>query len=85
MTLGQDGFRWLDNGVIRNFAGFKVDAVNTLGAGDVFHGAFALGLAEGRLLDDVIHWSAAAAALKCTIERFPTRNDVANLMKGVQQ
>ena len=55
----------------------------------VFHGAFALELAEGRALDEIIRWSSAAAALKCTRRGakggFPTRDDVANLMKEVQE
>ena len=88
VTLGREGFRWLDAGNLMAFPGFHVDAVNTLGAGDVFHGAFALGLAEGRVLDEIIRWSSAAAALKCArqdpINGFPTRDDVANLMKEGQ-
>jgi sulfofructose kinase len=88
VTLGREGFRWLDAGKLMAFPGFHVDAVNTLGAGDVFHGAFALELAEGRALDEIIRWSSAAAALKCTRRGargdFPTRDDVANLMKEVQ-
>lgn len=87
VTLGQDGFQWLDAGIVKAFAGFDVDAVNTLGAGDVFHGAFVLGLAEGRSVDDIIRWSSAAAALKCTrlggIESFPTRDDVASFLGEV--
>ena len=46
---------------------FKVKAIDTLGAGDVFHGAFALALAEGR--DELAGACALAApppALKCT-------------------
>jgi sulfofructose kinase len=85
VTLGQEGFRWLEAGIVRAFPGFDVDAVDTLGAGDVFHGAFALGLAERRPVDEVIRWSSASAGLKCTrldtIGGFPSRVDVANLMK----
>ena len=84
VTVGREGFLWLDDGIMRTFSGFEVDAVDTLGAGDVFHGAVALGLAEGQSLDDVIRRSSAAAALKCTIEGFPTRYDVAHLMEEVQ-
>lgn len=88
VTLGREGFRWLDAGNLMAFPGFPVDAVNTLGAGDVFHGAFALGLAEGRAIDEIIRWSSAAAALKCTHRSakgdFPSRDDVAHLMKEVQ-
>lgn len=88
VTLGRQGFRWLDAGNLMAFPGFRVDTVNTLGAGDVFHGAFALGLAEGRALDEIIRRSSAAAALKCTRRGargdFPSRDDVTDLMKEVQ-
>jgi sulfofructose kinase len=88
VTLGAEGFSWLDVGTVRVIPAFEVDAVNTLGAGDVFHGAFALGLAEGRSIVDVIRWSSAAAALHCTRtspgEGFPTRDRLANIMTGVQ-
>jgi sulfofructose kinase len=59
---------------------FEVDAVDTLAAGDVFHGSFAFGLAEGWEIADTIRFAAAAAAIKCT--RFggrlgaPTRAEV---------
>jgi len=45
---------------------FTIETVDTLGAGDVFHGAFALALAEGRAVEDVIRFAAAAAGLKCS-------------------
>lgn len=44
---------------------FAVDAVDTLGAGDVWHGAFALALAEGHREEDAMRFASAAAALKC--------------------
>lgn len=45
---------------------FEVEAVDTLGAGDVWHGAFALRLAEGAGEEDAMRFANAAAALKCT-------------------
>lgn len=45
---------------------FPVVAVDTLAAGDVFHGAFALALAEKRPEADALRFAAATAALKCT-------------------
>ncbi|MEM1265970.1 MAG: PfkB family carbohydrate kinase [Pseudomonadota bacterium] len=45
---------------------FPVEVVDTLAAGDVWHGAFALALAEGQGEDAAIRFAAAAAALKCT-------------------
>lgn len=88
VTLGRHGFKWMEAEIIRAHPAYEVDTVNTLGAGDVFHGAFALGLAEGRSLVDTIRRSSAAAALKCTrrgaTKGFPTSDDVASLMKEVQ-
>jgi len=45
---------------------FSVDVVDTLGAGDVWHGAFALALAEGQGEVDAMRFASATAALKCT-------------------
>ncbi|MCB1338132.1 MAG: sugar kinase [Maritimibacter sp.] len=45
---------------------FPVEAVDTLGAGDVWHGAFALALAEGQDEAAAVRFASAAAALKCT-------------------
>ena len=47
VTEGSSGTRWLDKGVLRHFPAFNVNTVDTLGAGDVFHGIFTLCLAEG--------------------------------------
>ena len=57
-----------------------VEVVDTLAAGDVFHGAFAYGLVEGWAHEAIIRFASAAAAIKCT--RFggrlgaPTRAEV---------
>jgi ribokinase len=45
---------------------FQVDVVDTTGAGDVFHGAYAAGLLQGWDLRRVATFASAAAALKCT-------------------
>jgi len=45
---------------------FAVHTVDTLGAGDVFHGAFALAVTEGQELREALRFASAAAALKCT-------------------
>ena len=39
VTTGSDGCYWLEDGVLRHLPAFGVDVVDTLGAGDVFHGA----------------------------------------------
>lgn len=43
----------------------KITPVDTLAAGDVFHGCLALAIAEGEPLADAIRYASAAAALKC--------------------
>jgi sulfofructose kinase len=66
VTRGAGGCLWLDEGMLRHTPAFEVDVVDTLGAGDVFHGAFALALAEGLLIAAGLRLASAAAALKCT-------------------
>ncbi|MGH9712242.1 MAG: carbohydrate kinase family protein [Candidatus Acidiferrales bacterium] len=46
--------------------GFRVKAVDTTGAGDIFHGAFLFGLVRGMELEEILEFSCAAAALNCT-------------------
>ncbi|MEW9834199.1 PfkB family carbohydrate kinase [Mesorhizobium sp. ZMM04-4] len=41
-------------------------AIDTLAAGDVFHGGFAVGLAEGMQPEAALRLASAAAAIKCT-------------------
>lgn len=66
VTDGADGVTWNSGTASGHVASFKVDVVDTLGAGDIWHGAFTLALAEG--VDEVgaIRFANAAAALKCT-------------------
>ncbi len=56
------------------------EALNTLGAGDVWHAAFTLALAQGRLEIDAVHWANAAASLKVARplddEELPTAAEV---------
>ncbi len=45
---------------------FKVKAIDTLGAGDVFHGAFTFRFVESGDVHDAMRFAGAAAAIKCT-------------------
>ena len=66
-TRGPDGTIWLNEaGMLEETPAFAIEAVDTLGAGDVFHGAFTLRLAEGGEVREALRFAAAAAALKCT-------------------
>jgi sulfofructose kinase len=84
-TRGPRGTIWLDEqGNIQETPAFPVHTVDTLGAGDVFHGAFALAITEGQELRQALRFASAAAALKCT--RFggafaaPQRAEVMELL-----
>jgi sulfofructose kinase len=80
VTAGADGVYWLEGEAVRHLPAFPVRVVDTLAAGDVFHGALALGLAEDRATEDALKLAAASAALKCTRAGgragIPTRDEV---------
>ena len=85
-TRGHRGTIWLDaEGELKETPAFPVPTVDTLGAGDVFHGAFALAITEGQDLNEALRFASAAAALKCT--RFggafaaPQRFEVEELLR----
>jgi sulfofructose kinase len=67
ITCGGDGGWYVgkeEPGRAVSYPAFSVDVVDTTGCGDVFHGAYATALAEGKTLQERITLSAAAAALK---------------------
>jgi sulfofructose kinase len=66
---------------------FPVDVSDTLGAGDVLHGALAVALARGMPHHDAFRYASAAAALKCTqsggARAAPTHVALRDFMKGL--
>ena len=85
VTQGEKGVSWLDQGEVRHQPGFQVTVADTLGAGDIWHGAFALELGRGRPEVEAMRFANAAAAIKCT--RFggrsgaPTRAEVEDFLR----
>jgi sugar/nucleoside kinase (ribokinase family) len=66
-TRGAQGTIWLDeHQTLQHTPAFPVHTVDTLGAGDVFHGAFALAITENQELRQALRFASATAALKCT-------------------
>ena len=61
-----DGVTWREGGATQNIPAYAVSAVDTTGAGDVFHGAYALAIGAGLGISDAMSFASAAAALKCT-------------------
>lgn len=74
VTLGERGLLWKDRTSEGRMRAFRIDAVDTTGAGDVFHGAFALGTARGWKREKILRYASAAAALSCT--RLGARNGI---------
>ncbi len=66
VTLGREGTLAWDGSGFHYCPGYRVQAVDTTGAGDVFHGAFLYALLQGWPLDRQLAFSCAAAALNCT-------------------
>ena len=69
VTRGENGTTWIESDSsreLRRLPAFAVEVVDTLAAGDVFHGAYALAMAEGRQIGEAIRFAAAAAAIKCS-------------------
>jgi sugar/nucleoside kinase (ribokinase family) len=64
-TLGHDGAVALVEGEFVYVKGFEVKAVDTTGAGDVFHAGFIYGLLQNWELLDILRFANAVAALKC--------------------
>jgi sugar/nucleoside kinase (ribokinase family) len=85
-TNGPDAVLWIEAGRVRRMPAFAIESIDTLGAGDTFHGAFALALAEGRAPLAAMRFAAAAAAIKCMrfggISGTPTRGEVEAFLAG---
>jgi sugar/nucleoside kinase (ribokinase family) len=63
VTLGERGVLYLEKGEVRRLRAFPARAVDTTGAGDIFHGAFAYGVLQGWALSRTVRFAAMAAAL----------------------
>ncbi len=70
VTLGSRGVVWHspedDPRALRHLPAPPIEAIDSTGAGDAFHGAYALGLARGLGLPEILRLASAAGALACT-------------------
>jgi ribokinase len=87
ITLGAQGALLLDRGTSEWVAAPAVQTVDTTAAGDVFCGALAVALAEGRQVKEAVDWACAAAALSVTRmgaqPSAPTRKEVDRFREGL--
>jgi sulfofructose kinase len=86
VTLGEKGVALLRGGRLERIPAYAVSVRGTNGAGDVFHGAYALSIAEGSAAPEAATFANAAAAIKCSLgggwTGMPNRSLVDNLMKA---
>jgi len=74
VTHGENGAYYITGGTLYHVAAPELNAVDTVGAGDNFHAAFALALAKGFDLHQMVKFSVAVASLSC--REYGGRNGV---------
>lgn len=85
VTCGKKGGVMCDGSLVRAYEAFPVDAVDSNGAGDVFHGAYAFAVTKGFDFYKSCIFSSAVSALKCTRvgarDGVPQYDTVINFLK----
>ena len=76
VTLGAGGVAYPGG----SLPAFRITPRDTTGAGDVFHGAFTLSLAEGYDEGYALAFASAAGAQRCALAEVPRRSDVISLL-----
>lgn len=83
VTLGENGARVIDKSGTTDVAAVKVVAIDTVGAGDTFTGAYAVGIADGLSAVEAAKLAVKAAAISVTrqgvIPAIPTKEEVEKL------
>ena len=84
MTLGKKGYLYIQEGEVLHGNAFPVEAVDSTGAGDTFHGAFLSEYLRTKDTSRCLRFASAAAALKCTAlggrAGIPKYEEVINFM-----
>jgi sulfofructose kinase len=85
ITDGENGVVMVEDRKAQWFPAFDITPVDTLGAGDIWHGAFALAIGKGMDEPQSIRFASAAAAIKCGRtggrDGAPTRQEVSEFLK----
>lgn len=77
VTLEEDGCAYREDGIVKKVPSIKVKAIDSTGAGDIFHGAFTYGIANNWPMDKILKWSNVAGAMSVT--RIGGRNSIFTL------
>nr|WP_321461795.1 ribokinase [uncultured Cohaesibacter sp.] len=86
MTLGEKGVVGFTSQDSFEIAPFKIDPVDSNGAGDSFNASLAVGLAEGKGLKEAAEFGSVVAALCCTrwetVPSYHTRDEVNAILQA---
>ena len=86
VTMGKEGSMTLDNGKILHCPAFRIDPVDTTGAGDVYHAGFGVRYLETHDLMECMRFASAVSAIKCLKlggrAGIPTRAQVDDFLKS---
>jgi sugar/nucleoside kinase (ribokinase family) len=82
VTRGEKGAYYVINGKLYQVVAPEVNAVDTIGAGDNFHAAFALALKKGLDLHQSVKLAVAVASLSC--REFGGRNGIPEMEEAMQ-
>ena len=85
ITSGKEGGIIYNGETLQKYPAFLVEAVDTNGSGDVFHGAFAAAMIKGYLYKECCLFASATSAIKCTAvgarESVPNEATVYSFLK----
>lgn len=85
ITAGENGCYYSDGNKKGHIKAFEIDAIDTTGAGDAFHGAFAFCIAKKMNLNESLVYSSAVSAINCLSlggrSGLPNPEEVASFLK----
>jgi sugar/nucleoside kinase (ribokinase family) len=65
VTMGSKGGVYMDGNALKYYPCFKVECIDSNGAGDTFHGAFLVAYLDGKSILDCCKFASATSAIKC--------------------
>lgn len=83
VTLGERGSIMEKDGKVVKFKAFKTKAIDTTGAGDIFHGAFVYGLSNNFSIEKNIEFASACASL--SVEKLGGRNSIPEIEQVLER
>ena len=65
VTEGAKGGSFAVNNEVKHYNAFKINCVDSNGAGDTFHGAFLAAYLDGKTIEECVRFASATSAIKC--------------------